>query len=609
MNKCFYTLLLFLPFFTACTDTSKHESFSTALIQKLEVTETPFTVSASTLRSYSSSTHIYDFPTNAAVLLAFTQDVNESSLLHGITLYKPMSYYNSSENTYTTYLDPVTIEAPQTYKDLKNVRVNKLDYFEAETEYLLVVTSEVMSADGKHLDQNTSFSFTTALHADLTPPSIKSMSPLDGSGMRVDGSVTITFDEIIYPSGDLILESMAGTPITSSTEYGNRSITITPDVSLNPNGQFRARLISDITDLSGNVLTYNALSEFNTTFLADFALSSGNWVPTDVLDLNTGPYSKLETFELDDRDLFYNATELNSSSNIFKIGLNIQNYSPGNGLGFLGSFVPFKTVSNFDYNSSEHRDIVEGSVITKIVVASDILYVATKTQGLYLVDISDKNNSYLMQNVLVDDLIMDMAYDSNNSVLYVATANNGVMEYNVVNAGTLTYKQTVALSPAYGLAVLGNRIYVAMGEKGLAYYEGSTVLQSGIDTYAFAHKIIVYNDDQTSQLMVADAQAGTIEYDVDLNRIFSKKSLYYASSLLRFDGPNGEMIAIVDNAKGVRIYDGYGGDAQIQLSSSNKVAIDVKHQGLISDPVYPIEETFIFVLNETNNIEIIKNAN
>ena len=118
---------------------------------------------------------------NASVMLLFSADMNESSLLTGVTIADDTKAnyefsVNAGENGQYT-LDPV-------------------DTLPGSTLITVTIGTAVQSQQGANLAEAVSFSFTTGADVDTTPPTIVGFDPPSGSTMSPDhGSITVTFSE------------------------------------------------------------------------------------------------------------------------------------------------------------------------------------------------------------------------------------------------------------------------------------------------------------------------------------------------------------------------------------------------------------------------------
>ncbi len=118
---------------------------------------------------------------NASVMLLFSQDMNESSLLSGVTIADdtkanyPFSVDEGEEGQYT---------------------LNPDDTFVENTIITVTIGTGVQSQQGENLAEEVAFSFTTGADVDTTPPTIVGFDPPSGSTMSPDqGSLRVIFSE------------------------------------------------------------------------------------------------------------------------------------------------------------------------------------------------------------------------------------------------------------------------------------------------------------------------------------------------------------------------------------------------------------------------------
>lgn len=134
------------------------------------------------------------------------------------------------------------------------------------TTYTLSVSTGARDLVGNALPQSFTASFTTGTTADVTPPTILSVTPAhQATGAAYQPSLVITFSEAMDPAAtqQAVQVSMpvgiTGTPTWSS---GNTVLTWAFNQALSPGQQVRWQVSQTARDLSGNQLGQTALYEF-----------------------------------------------------------------------------------------------------------------------------------------------------------------------------------------------------------------------------------------------------------------------------------------------------------------------------------------------------------
>jgi hypothetical protein len=145
----------------------------------------------------------------------------------------------------------------------------------ASTTYTVTITggaSGVKDLAGNALASNYSWSFTTAASADNTPPTVSSVSPINGAtGVNIYTSVTATFSEAVNAStvtGSTFQLRDAGNNLIGATvSTSSNQITLTPTAALTISTTYTVTIVggaSGVKDLAGNALASNYSWSFTT---------------------------------------------------------------------------------------------------------------------------------------------------------------------------------------------------------------------------------------------------------------------------------------------------------------------------------------------------------
>lgn len=122
-----------------------------------------------------------DVNRNASVVVRFSTDMNEASLLSGITI---------ADDTKANY--EFTVDSG----DQGQYTLDPVETLPASTLITVTITTAVQTDGGENLAEQVSFDFTTGMDIDTTPPTIVGFDPPSGSTLPPDqGSVSITFSE------------------------------------------------------------------------------------------------------------------------------------------------------------------------------------------------------------------------------------------------------------------------------------------------------------------------------------------------------------------------------------------------------------------------------
>lgn len=136
------------------------------------------------------------------------------------------------------------------------------------TSYTATITAGAKSlATDTAIAADYTWSFTTALTADTTAPTVISTVPLAlAAGVAINSAVTATFNEAMNPAtmsspatNFTLAETALGTAVAGVVTYSGNTATFTPGSSLKANTQYTATIKTGATDLAGNALVVPAV--------------------------------------------------------------------------------------------------------------------------------------------------------------------------------------------------------------------------------------------------------------------------------------------------------------------------------------------------------------
>ncbi|MEO8102392.1 MAG: Ig-like domain-containing protein, partial [Betaproteobacteria bacterium] len=187
--------------------------------------------------------------------------------------------------TFTEAMNPATI-SPSTFT-LNNGVTGTVTYsgntatltpsasLAYSTTYTATITAGVTDLAGNALTAAVSWSFTTAAAPDTTPPTVSSVSPLDGAtGVAVTAAITATFSEPVNASTiNAATFTIAG--VTGTVTYNPPTATFTPSANLAFGTVYTATIGTAVKDTAGNNIA--------AAFTWSFATGSPPAAPTNVL--------------------------------------------------------------------------------------------------------------------------------------------------------------------------------------------------------------------------------------------------------------------------------------------------------------------------------------
>jgi hypothetical protein len=150
------------------------------------------------------------------------------------------------------------------------------------TQYTATITSGIKGLTGVAMSANKTWSFTTAAPPDTTPPTVLSVTPVNGSQyVGLTGPLSAVFSKSINPATinatTFTLRDAGGNQINGSVTYNAaaNTATFTPGSQLSYYLSYTATLTSGIKDASGNALASNESWTFTTQPLYGDLVGSG----------------------------------------------------------------------------------------------------------------------------------------------------------------------------------------------------------------------------------------------------------------------------------------------------------------------------------------------
>ncbi len=186
------------------------------------------------------------------------------------------------------------------------------------TTYTALIASGVTNLAGTAMAAEYNWSFTTALTADTTRPTVQSTVPLDlAAGVAINSAVTATFSEamnaatIVSPAATFtVQEALSGNSVAGVVTYLGATATFTPENDLLPGTDYTSTITGAAEDLAGNAIAADYPWDWTTAAVAD------NEPPavtvTNPADLATGvPIDK--TINVTFSEAMQQATMINSN--------------------------------------------------------------------------------------------------------------------------------------------------------------------------------------------------------------------------------------------------------------------------------------------------------
>jgi hypothetical protein len=140
------------------------------------------------------------------------------------------------------------------------------------TTYTAMIAKEVKDLAGTAMAAEYDWSFTTALTADTTRPTVLSTAPVDlAAAVAINSAVTATFSEamnsvtIVSPATSFTVEeTLSGTPVAGVVTYLGATATFTPAGDLLPATDYLSTITIAAEDLAGNAIAVDHLWDWTT---------------------------------------------------------------------------------------------------------------------------------------------------------------------------------------------------------------------------------------------------------------------------------------------------------------------------------------------------------
>lgn len=213
---------------------------------------------APTVTAVAPTNNAVGVPVSTTVQVTFSEEMNQSTLnTTNITL----------RNTITNALVAGTVSSTATVATF-----TPSGPLSNATNYTVTVTTGVTDVAGNPLASQFTSTFTTAALADVTPPSIVSRSPTNGStNVAINTNATVTFSEAMdastINSNNITLTPTAGgaaVPASVTCNSPCTTATLDPTANLANNTSYTLTVTTNVRDVAGNPLAANSTSTFTT---------------------------------------------------------------------------------------------------------------------------------------------------------------------------------------------------------------------------------------------------------------------------------------------------------------------------------------------------------
>jgi hypothetical protein len=207
-------------------------------------------------------------PANGAASVAVTSPVN-------ITFNEAMdaTTINGTTVSLKTTSSGTVVSGAVTYNAATNVATfTPTGALAFGTGYTVTVTTGVKDLAGNAMAAQFTSTFGTAAAPDITPPTVVSTVPTDGStNVAINTTVTATFSEAmdattISGTTFTLKTTIGGTPVAGTVTYDgpSKTATFTPSSPLANNTGYTATITTGVKDVAGNAMAASKVFAFTT---------------------------------------------------------------------------------------------------------------------------------------------------------------------------------------------------------------------------------------------------------------------------------------------------------------------------------------------------------
>lgn len=167
----------------------------------------------------------------------------------------------------------------------------------AGTVFTATITTGAKDAAGNALAASYSWSFTTAVQADLTAPTVVSVTPVsNATSVAVNGKPSATFSEAMNSStitSSTFTLKQGTTSVAGTVSYSGTTATFTPSAALTGNTVYTATVTTGAKDAAGNAIASNYTWTFTTVATVSLVSFATDVVPVLTLcnNCHTHPWT------------------------------------------------------------------------------------------------------------------------------------------------------------------------------------------------------------------------------------------------------------------------------------------------------------------------------
>ena len=403
-------------------------------------------------------------------------------------------------------------------------------YLKISTDYQIVITTSVLTHDGKHLTTNLAIPFTTASTSpDQTSPTLVQRLPQNlASDVAPFSIIYFQFSEAIptlYTKNlQIDVKDSFGNPIAGKTQYIDALVSFIPDTNFTANTHYVAQLdTTNIKDIAGNSFVGQTLETIN------FDVNTTNNIGSGLIH-NPITYATKAT-----------VNNIISDKSILFIGTT-------DGLDIV-RFDFDSLTSSFTYMQHLPQSII-GNVYTIDINSSSHRAYVGSSKGLFILDISDINNTNVINNypkvVSITNPIQVYGLDIANDIAYIAAANHGLIMLDISNENHISTQKTIDTDgTAFDVKRIGTTIVVADYNKGIKTFNLDGILQPASPMQFASLDRILLSTNNPDIPYCAASGIGGVKYLNTISNIYDTISSASFVSNLTYDFVESKGYAIV----------------------------------------------------------------
>jgi len=240
------------------------------------------------------SSYSWTFTTAAAAdvtppaVLAITPAANATSVAVNskatVTFSEVMDASTISNSTFTLKQGSASVSGSVAYSGT-TATFTPSSALVGNTFYTCTLTTGAKDVSGNALSANYSWSFTTAVPSDVTPPNVTSVTPANSTtSVALNSIITAVFSEAMNPAmmnTSTFTVKQGTTIVAGAVTYAGTTATFTPSSALAGNTLYNCTISTGVKDIAGNAMA----SAYSWSFTTVAPVPSGKSFAADIVPI------------------------------------------------------------------------------------------------------------------------------------------------------------------------------------------------------------------------------------------------------------------------------------------------------------------------------------